>query len=86
MERRYYKELGFDMSVLSPTDAGPSQREVKVAFRKAAMRTHPDKVDASDEKARSRASERFKRLQQAYDVLKDPELRRRYDRGELSRM
>lgn len=73
------------MSVLAPSDAGPSNREVKAAFRKAALRTHPDKVKAADEAAREGAAERFKKLQAAYDVLKDPEQRRRYDRGEISR-
>ena len=82
---RYYKQLGFDMSVLAPTDAGPSNLEVKTAFRKAAMQTHPDKIEAADEALRDVAAEKFKKLQEAYDVLKDPEQRRRYDRGELGR-
>ena len=82
---RYYKQLGFDMSALAVSDAGPSNQEVKAAFRKAAMQTHPDKVKAADQASQDGAAERFKKLQQAYDVLKDPEQRRRYDRGELSR-
>lgn len=73
------------MSLLAPTDAGPSNQEVKAAFRKAALQTHPDKVEAADTESRDGAAERFKKLQQAYDVLKDPEQRRRYDRGELGR-
>ena len=83
---RYYKQLGFDMSALAPSDAGPSDRDIKLAFRKAAMRTHPDRLRASDAQSHEGASERFKALQQAYNILRDPEQRRRYDRGELTRV
>lgn len=49
------------------------EAEVKSAFRKLAREVHPDK------NASPLASEAFKRLQKAYEVLSDPSSRRRYD-------
>ncbi len=46
---------------------------------------HPDKLpaDASDDK-RAAATEAFRVVQEAYDVLRDPEARARYDEGKLT--
>jgi len=52
-----------------------SQDEIKKAYRKLARKHHPD-ANAGDRSA----EERFKELQQAYDVLSDPEKRKAYDR------
>ncbi len=52
-----------------------SDEEVKKAFRRLARRFHPDV--APDKKA---AEERFKEINEAYEVLGHPENRRRYDR------
>src|SRR5215213_5389078 len=63
----YYKVLGVDRKA--------SQDEIKRAYRKLARQYHPDtNKDAG-------AEERFKRVSEAYDVLGDPEKRKRYDRG-----
>jgi molecular chaperone DnaJ len=63
----YYKTLGVDRKA--------SQEEIKRAYRKLARSYHPDTNKQAG------AEERFKRVSEAYDVLGDPEKRKRYDRG-----
>ncbi len=62
----YYAALG-----VSKTATG---KEIKQAFRKLARQHHPD-VNPGDEAA----ERRFKELSEAYEVLADPEKRRKYD-------
>jgi curved DNA-binding protein len=64
----YYKTLGVD-----PT---ASEEEIKRAFRKYARKYHPDVSSGADAEAR------FKEINAAYDVLKDPEKRAEYDNPE----
>jgi len=52
-----------------------SDDEIKGAYRKLAMRWHPDRNNGSKE-----AEEKFKELTEAYDVLRDPQKRGAYDR------
>ncbi len=61
----YYKILGLKRGV--------DEKEMKKAYRRLARKYHPD---VSKE---PRAEERFKAVQEAYAVLKDPEKRRAYD-------
>src|ERR687883_153513 len=51
-----------------------SQDEIKKAYRKLAKKYHPD-ANANDAKA----SERFKEISEANNVLSDPEKRKQYD-------
>src|SRR5712691_7864662 len=64
--RDYYEVLGVSRSA--------SADEVKTAYRKLARKFHPD-LNPSDKAA----EERFKELQEAYDVLSDAENRKLYD-------
>lgn len=62
----YYKILGVDKSA--------SDADIKKAYRKVAMKYHPDKNPGDKE-----AEEKFKEAAEAYEVLRDPEKRQRYD-------
>jgi curved DNA-binding protein len=62
----YYKVLGVDKK--ATTD------DIKKAFRKLAVRYHPDKNPGSKE-----AEEKFKLINEAHEVLSDPEKRKKYD-------
>jgi curved DNA-binding protein len=62
----YYKVLGVDKNATA--------EQIKKAFRKLAVKYHPDKA-GSDKKA----EEMFKRINEANDVLSDPEKRKKYD-------
>lgn len=61
----YYKALGIGKDA--------SQKEVQAAYRKLARKLHPDVNKKPD------AEEKFKEINEAYEVLKDPEKRQRYD-------
>src|SRR5579871_5456124 len=62
----YYKILGVQRNA--------SQDEIKKSFRKLARKHHPD-VNPGDKKAEAR----FKEINEAYEVLSDPEKRQKYD-------
>jgi len=62
-KRDYYEVLGVSKSA--------SADEIKKAFRRLAVQHHPDKESGNEEK--------FKEINEAYDVLKDAQKRQRYD-------
>jgi DnaJ-class molecular chaperone len=57
---------------------GASEGDIKKAYRKLAKELHPDR-----NKDNPKASERFSKVTQAYDILTDKDKRARYDRGEI---
>ena len=64
--RDYYKILG--------VSRGASAGEIKSAYRKLAMQYHPDRNPGDKQ-----AEDRFKEMNEAYQVLSDPQKRARYD-------
>ncbi len=64
--RDYYEVLGVSKEA--------TQAEVKKAFRKLARKYHPDVAED-----KSSAEEKFKGINEAYEVLGDPEKRKKYD-------
>ena len=61
----YYEILGINRNA--------TEKEIKAAYRKLAKKYHPDVNKAKD------ASEKFKDVNEAYEVLSDPQKRQRYD-------
>lgn len=68
MEEDFYKILGVERSA--------SQKEIQKAYRTLARKYHPDRVDDAE---KEKAKARFQKIQEAYDVLNDPEKRKLYD-------
>lgn len=62
----YYKILGVDRNI--------PQKDVRAAYRKRAKQFHPD-LHPNDPKAKAK----FQALSEAYDVIGDPEKRKKYD-------
>lgn len=64
----YYQVLGVGRDA--------SEKQIKDAYRRLARQWHPDRHKDQD---KTKAEERFKEIGEAYEVLRDPEKRRKYD-------
>jgi DnaJ family protein B protein 4 len=72
MGKDYYKILG--------VDKGANDDQLKKAYRKMALKWHPDRNQDKKEKA----EEMFKEVNEAFEVLSDPKKRQIYDQfGEV---
>ncbi len=70
-KRDYYEVLGIAK--------GASDDDIKKAYRKMAVKWHPDKWQQASEAEKKTAEENFKEVAEAYEVLSDANKRARYD-------
>ena len=70
-KRDYYEVLGITKQA--------SADEIKSAYRKAAIKWHPDKWVDGTEQEKKTAEDKFKEASEAYSVLSDPDKRAKYD-------
>ena len=69
----YYKILGASTIASAP--------EIKAAYKKAALKWHPDRHASKGEEERAQAEEEFKKCGEALEVLSDPRRKQLYDEG-----
>jgi len=68
----YYKILGLEKNA--------TEKEIKKAYRKLALKWHPDKNPNN----REEAEEKFKKINEAYSILSDKNKRNEYDHGGMN--
>ncbi|GFP90937.1 Dnaj homolog subfamily c member 7 [Phtheirospermum japonicum] len=98
VEEKAKREIPMDLYLILGIKASDAESEIKKAYRKAALRHHPDKVlvrsDVGDggtlwkdfgEKIHKDADRLFKIIGEAYAVLSDPSKRSKYDNEEETR-
>lgn len=65
----YYRDATSDYRILEVEESA-SEEEIKKAYRKMALKFHPDKVAQEGEEVQHAATEKFKKVQQAYENIK----------------
>ena len=70
-KRDYYEVLGVAKNA--------TEQEIKAAYKKMAIKYHPDRQGDKSEAEKKEAETKFKEAAEAYDVLHDPQKRQRYD-------
>jgi len=70
-KRDYYEVLGVDKNA--------SEDDIKKAFKKAAMKYHPDRFANASDAEKKDAEEKFKEINEAYQVLSDAQKKQQYD-------
>ena len=70
-KRDYYEVLGLEKSA--------SADDIKTAYRKAALKWHPDRWVSGTDAEKKTAEEKFKEASEAYSVLSDPDKKAKYD-------
>jgi DnaJ family protein C protein 3 len=74
-QKDYYKVLGLDRA------HDPDERQIKAAYRKLTKLHHPDKA-AKQGITKEDAEKKMAAINEAYEVLSNPELKARFDRGD----
>lgn len=70
-KKNYYEILGVDKNA--------SQDDIKKAYKKMAMKYHPDRMSGKSDSEKKEAEEKFKEINEANSVLSDEDKRRNYD-------
>lgn len=65
----YYRDANADYKILE-VNPDASEEEIKKAYRKMAVKYHPDKLEGMGEEVKKAAEEKFKKLQEAYENIK----------------
>ena len=71
LSKNYYEILGVDKQ--------SSEEDIKKAYRKLAMKYHPDRFSGASEAEKKNAENKFKEISEAYSVLSDKNKRQQYD-------
>ena len=61
-------------------EKGCSDKDIKAAYRKLALKWHPDR-NAESEEQQAKAKKQFQLINEAYNILSDPDKRRQHDMG-----
>ncbi len=70
-KRDFYEILGVSKDA--------TDEQIKKAYKKQAVKWHPDRWGDKSEAEQKKAEENFKEVAEAYEVLHDPQKRQRYD-------
>jgi len=79
-DREHKKSLRKDYYKILEIEKTADDAEIKKAYRKNALKWHPDKNGQSEE-ARLTAETKFKDINEAYSILSDPQKKKRFDVG-----
>jgi len=74
MKKNFYKIL--------ETEKSATTEEIRKAYKKLALKWHPDKWADKSKKEQEEAEEEFKIISNAYEILSSPEERKKYDEKE----
>src|SRR6185437_11552904 len=74
MTRSYYKILGVSETA--------TPKEIKKVYRELAMKWHPDKWVNKSLEEKEKVNEKMKKINKAFEILGDEDLKKRYDNGE----
>jgi DnaJ family protein C protein 7 len=79
-EREHKKSLRKDYYKILEVEKTADDNEIKKAYKKLALKWHPDK-NGQTEESRIAAESKFKDINEAYSVLSDPQKKKRFDMG-----
>jgi DnaJ like chaperone protein len=69
LQAMYFRDVNSDYKILE-TDSSVSDEELKKAYRRMALKYHPDKVSLLGEDVQKAAKEKFQKVQQAYENIR----------------